>query len=137
MFALVGSFLLFFLFPLLNISHARPDCTVCHTSIMSKLNHHQGAEMGCTNCHGEHGTSTGNAFRLLDKVNNLCAQCHDVNSGVLQGHPVTGHKVESAADPINSRKPFTCTSCHNPHSSDVPYLFQYNFTIPPYSNGGS
>lgn len=35
----------------------------------------------------------------------------------MKGHPVAGHPLESAQDPLDTTRPFGCISCHEPHGA--------------------
>ena len=112
---------------------APEDCKYCH-SIMSKPNKHEGALMGCDNCHAPHGVNTGYPQRLLDKTNALCFQCHD-EKALLKGcindkecsHPVQNHPILAAKDPLFPNREFNCASCHDPHSSYVDHIIRYDY----------
>ncbi len=74
----------------------------------------------CLLCHDVH--SSGHAFMLLDSINAVCDVCHLGEQ--YDNHPVVGHPVASRPDPSRVNRDLSCTSCHDPHSSDVsPYLF--------------
>lgn len=120
-----------------NAIFAEEDCTHCHTQMTAKKVKHAAVEMGCTNCHAEHGQNTGNPFRLTQKLNDLCFQCHDPVAMRLEtGHWIQGHPVSRPQDPLYPEKAFTCVSCHNPHSSNQEKLFRYNNHAPAYKPAG-
>lgn len=125
----------------------QPDlCYNCHDkSDFTRKNVHAAVMMGCTSCHNPHANKT--KFLFEKGTNNLCLTCHaDVakNPHAVagfggQGHPFRGkrvkkketvegktvEKIEAGKDPLRPEKEFSCSSCHNPHSSDSIRLFRY------------
>jgi len=83
---------------------------------------------GCRLCHNHHAGS--NQKLILHPVFDLCTNCH---AGQKKGMHILGaiqlgfgesiHPVQGVEDPSNPPKELTCTSCHNPHSSDFAKLF--------------
>ena len=114
-------------------------CTECHDDRLSKTNKHPPAAEDCTYCHSRHGTETGNPARLYEKINATCLNCHDMGTSFGTygrppgGHPVAGHSVEGPKDKLHPEREMSCASCHNPHSSDMPSLFRYDFKKEPYA----
>ncbi|NIR25510.1 MAG: cytochrome c3 family protein, partial [Gammaproteobacteria bacterium] len=42
----------------------------------------------------------------------------------------SGHKTSGPKDPRRKSRPFTCTSCHEPHSSDSIFMFRFKAKVP-------
>lgn len=116
-----------------------PDiCYNCHDQTeFTKKNIHMAVLGGCGSCHTPHA-SENKTLLLQSTINLLCLQCHqDVfkkpHAVARWGgsHPLEGRRVERAGkveisrDPVRPDKEFSCTSCHNPHSSDYARLFRY------------
>ena len=106
-------------------------CLNCHSDkeeALKKETVHPPAGEDCKNCHNPHGTDF--AYQLNNKMNDLCFSCHDkegfklhVLSGVMGrsgGHPLEGKK-----DPSNPERDMSCISCHNPHGTDTPKLWNF------------
>jgi len=99
-------------------------CFECHNGILQTLNndrivHGPVAGGTCTLCHSPHGSSQ--PYMLLNPVVDQCVSCHDKR--YLMNHPVPGHPVQGQTDPLDPDRPFTCVSCHSPHSSNNESLF--------------
>lgn len=117
------------------VSAAEMKCVDCHDDIITdKAVPHQPAVENCTNCHkkhpgavpGEETPDPANPLRLKKLGNALCANCHD---GISEAdHPVSNHPTERDNDPVYTDKKFGCVSCHNPHGSQMPKLFRYNYS---------
>ncbi len=75
---------------------------------------------GCLACHSPHATRY--RYQLRRPINKLCVSCHTHFKGIKRGHPVGGHPVEGAMDPLRQGRRFSCTSCHNPHGSRYSYM---------------
>ncbi len=123
-------------------------CYACHekSKFAKKHVHSIIAAGGCTSCHTPH-ISNNHALLLSNDINELCKTCHAGKDGrhivAIPGkriHPITGKdpstltmiKVPDPArpgkemevpDPKNPGKDITCTTCHDPHSSDFANLF--------------
>lgn len=123
-------------------------CYFCHekTKFAKKYVHSIITAGGCTSCHTPH-ISNNPALLSSNDINELCKTCHSGKDGrhivSLPGkriHPITGKdpstltmiKVPDPArpgkemevpDPKNPGKDITCTTCHDPHSSDFANLF--------------
>ena len=111
-------------------------CLTCHQDrLKGKAYVHDGAvpsdddATGCINCHAPHGQPTRYAHRLKAKANDLCALCHQETmiDHTKGNHPIVGHPVLKMRDPLHPERMFTCISCHNPHASDMPNVFRYNY----------
>ncbi len=118
-----------------------PDlCFGCHDKAdFSKKNVHPPAAGGmCLTCHTPHSSDT--AWLLNKDQIQLCTDCHDkvgksphaISGFAAKGHPLGAPKLNKKTqelkipeDPVRKGKPFACSSCHNPHSSDSIHLFRY------------
>ncbi len=107
-----------------------PDlCFNCHDKAeFSRKNVHIPVQAGmCLQCHASIHASKDPAL-LPKRINAVCFECHkDIQK---TPHPVrgikkAGHPLWLKKDPKREGKPFSCASCHNPHSSDDPKLFRY------------
>lgn len=106
-------------------------CIYCHKDIGEGINdpkmhvHPAIDDAGCEGCHQPHGSKNG---KLLKKpLNDLCFTCH-AKKKFGDGHPINGHPLTLAQDPLFPEKPFTCVSCHKPHFSRNVRLQRYRFT---------
>lgn len=72
----------------------------------------------CTLCHDPHASD--NPSQLLTEVNRICMGCHTaIGEGhVVRGFAGKGHPLKGKKDPLRPERPFTCVSCHNPHSGE-------------------
>ena len=104
---------------------AAEKCDDCH-DMFDKHRSHEGAKMGCDGCHAADHKETGFPKHLTGKISDLCFQCHDEKA--LLDHPVSGHPISGPHDPLYPKEPFSCASCHDPHSADMPHLFRYDYT---------
>jgi len=103
--------------------------------------------VGCGGCHSPHASN--NPALLPNPINDICITCHKGQSKgshviAIPGgkfHPLKGVidistlKMIKVPDPKNPKKEIeipdpkvpgkelSCTSCHNPHSSDYKNLF--------------
>lgn len=119
---------------------AQPDlCYGCHDKTgFSKNTIHAPVAMGmCLSCHTPH-SSDGMALLVKNAVT-LCLECHadavkkqhiDAGSSSLR-HPLgetvkTKEGERELKNPALPDKPFYCGSCHNPHSTNTPTLFEFN-----------
>jgi len=126
---------------------SQPDmCYNCHDKTdFTKKNVHAAVMMGCTSCHNPHANKQ--RFLFEKGINNLCLTCHAdvakkphlVSGFSSAGHPLRGkrlkkketvegkirEKIEIGKDPARPDREFSCSSCHNPHSSDSIRLFRY------------
>ncbi len=129
-------FLIFLILLSTNYSSAGEKiCFDCHDNPLLKSGPHEGALWGCETCHAPH-QGYGGPAGLVAKVDQLCFSCHSRKAilgecsqpdGSDCGHPVNRHPVIKKKDPLYPKREFTCVSCHNPHSSDQPHLFRYNY----------
>lgn len=104
-------------------------CFKCHEGIANKKFKHGPVDAGyCNLCHDPHASP--NPAWLRKPAWELCTTCHaDQGSGV---HVVAGvvygnsHPTKSKRDPARPGKRLTCSSCHDPHSSENEQLFAYD-----------
>lgn len=105
-------------------------CTECHDPPLLKSRPHEGALWGCDTCHTPH-VSYSQPAGLVAKIDALCFQCHDrkriLGECAAPDGSDCGHPVIKTRDPLYPNKNFTCVSCHNPHSSEAPHLFRYDY----------
>ena len=122
----------------LGLNSNGDTCLDCHTNILNKPMQHEAAKMDCANCHDlEHKGAPGSNHLITSDISELCFNCHDKKALIEDcfptygrpacGHPASQHPVAGPKDPIYPLKAFTCVSCHNPHSSDMPKLFRYKY----------
>lgn len=114
-------------FSKLLISDSPDLCYNCHDKAeFTRKNVHAAVFGGCNTCHAPH-VSGNKTLLLQSSINGLCLQCHP---NVPKGPHATakyggGHPLKRPTDPARKDKEFTCSSCHNPHSSDSIRLFRY------------
>jgi predicted CXXCH cytochrome family protein len=93
-------------------------CVQCHDRAdFTRQTVHAALEEGCSACHDPHQ----NNFAALNSasLNDLCATCHE--EAMTHAHPIGAeHK-----DPRNGL-PLTCSSCHEPHSSDHEHMLTFD-----------
>lgn len=103
---------------------SQPDlCYNCHDKTpFTRKNIHAAIMMGCTSCHNPHANKQ--KFLFEKGINNVCITCHaDISKKVhiiANYHPLRGKK-----DPARKDREFSCSSCHDAHSSDNKRLFRY------------
>ena len=134
----------------LLVAEAPDLCLTCHDkAAFNRKNVHAPVAGGmCLGCHSPH--STDDIALLLKKPAATCLECHpDVSkkphavAGLSSNrHPLGIPKPErkrskqtpeqaplkqpdEVKDPARPGKTFYCGSCHDPHSSDSPWLFRY------------
>jgi predicted CXXCH cytochrome family protein len=113
----------------------RDLCYGCHTDQKSyffsaKYQHGPTATGMCTICHNPHASN--NEFWLKKPPWELCTTCHaEKASGrhILAWGP-TGdtHPTRGRPDPMKPEREFSCRSCHNPHASNAPKLWNFDVT---------
>ena len=74
----------------------------------------------CLTCHSPH--SSNNKTLLVANTKKLCLSCHEPK--FAKDHPVQKHPVEGVKDPRQPKNELSCVSCHNPHASAHPKLFE-------------
>lgn len=102
-------------------------CGTCHqeqrlaTKRFSRHPLEYQGQMGCTDCHNPHG-STSDHMLVRDTVNNTCFQCHAEKRGpfVWEHEPASDncancHASHGSNQPalLTQRAPFLCQSCHS------------------------
>ena len=111
----------------------RDLCYACHIDqknyfFSSAYQHGPTATGMCTICHNPHGSD--NEFWLKKEPWNLCTTCHaDKASGrhvIAWGPSGSTHPTRGRPDPMKPEREFSCRSCHNPHASNMPKLWNYN-----------
>ena len=112
----------------LSLTAKVPDlCFTCHDkSGFTKKTIHPPVKNGqCTYCHSPHS-----AYRermLTQTVFKLCTGCHEKEASgrhvLASVGPFESHPLKQKSDPNRKGGELSCTSCHNPHSSNGPRLF--------------
>jgi len=105
-------------------------CFACHDKVAftKKILHSPVTQGQCTLCHNPHDPTK--PFILEYSPADLCLMCHpDKSEG---GHVLAGlsfgdrHPIRDVPDPSRKGRELSCTSCHNPHSSDQRALFRHD-----------
>jgi predicted CXXCH cytochrome family protein len=116
-------------------SPVRDLCYGCHVDqknyfFSSPYQHGPTATGMCTICHDPHGSD--NEFWLKKEPWNLCTTCHaDKASGrhvIAWGPSGNTHPTRGRPDPMKPEREFSCRSCHNPHASKSPKLWNFDAT---------
>lgn len=119
----------------IKYSVKKPDtevCFGCHTEQKeewgSKKVVHGPVTLGkCTICHSPH--SAAYPFNLYKSRWDLCVNCHaEKGSGkhVLgDAFSTEGHPTRGKPDPIRIGKELSCSSCHQPHASNIQHLWAF------------
>lgn len=108
-------------------------CYLCHDQkrvLGGKIVHDAVKHNGCEACHDPH--SSNYKAHLVTDERSLCVspECHPRFKKITMGHPVANHPLRSVRDPLRPEREFSCSSCHNPHSSDFSLLLpgeEYSF----------
>lgn len=122
---------------------AVPDvCFSCHDrSLFRKKYRHGPVEAGlCLTCHLPHASDEKVAL-LVKRPVEVCLSCHrsvteqrHLVAGFGGGHPIglpqTGKKWKKLKDPLRPGKPFSCASCHDPHSADNRFMIRFAAASP-------
>lgn len=108
-------------------------CFGCHNKegFSRKSQHAPVASGTCNGCHNYHASDNENL--LLADSYKLCLQCHPnipKKPHVVIKMTGNSHVLLGRKDPNREGKPFDCTSCHLPHSSDWGKLYRYQATQP-------
>ena len=113
----------------------RDLCFGCHTDLKnyffsSQYQHGPTATGMCTICHNPHASD--NEFWLKKPPWDLCTTCHaEKASGrhiIAWGPSGDSHPTRGRPDPMKPEREFSCRSCHNPHASNAPKLWNFNAT---------
>ena len=111
----------------------RDLCWGCHADqkdyfVSSAYQHGPTATGMCTICHNPHASD--NEFWLKKQPWDLCTTCHaEKASGrhvIAWGPSGQTHPTRGRPDPKKPEREFSCRSCHNPHASNMPKLWNYN-----------
>lgn len=91
-------------------------CSECHSEVATgtdKNTYSHAILSDCLTCHTPHSS---NQKRLLkDEIYKICITCHD---GYQNNHPVSNHPVRFRKLSEDKDDIISCTSCHDPHSSN-------------------
>jgi predicted CXXCH cytochrome family protein len=116
-------------------------CFTCHDkgAFTRKYQHGPAAAGTCFFCHAPHAS----AYRwlLTGYTVRLCLTCHPqvkneshlISSTGRGGHPVgLGKKggLTHRRDPNHPDRRFSCVSCHDPHSADMPQMIKFTASSP-------
>jgi predicted CXXCH cytochrome family protein len=93
-------------------------CMTCHDAKpFQRKVRHAALDQGCVHCHDSH--SAAEPKLLKENTAKLCRSCHTDLSKHF-------HKPESAKPDPRTERPMTCSSCHDPHSAELPKLMLYS-----------
>lgn len=113
--------------PLYGVKDAEGKfCVECHSEEveifkgMTSL-HADVKDLKCRSCHRLHNTQE--AGLIFMPVNKLCYGCHEKIYG--GDHITPGHPLEAKKDPSREGRSFECTSCHDPHASNLKKLLKF------------
>jgi len=107
-------------------------CFDCHSEekhnwTSKKFMHGPVSAGKCIICHSPHASE--NPYNLLRPAWSLCTSCHTDDSISSGRHVITslvsdsGHPTHGKPDPLRKDRELSCASCHNPHASNVKFLF--------------
>jgi predicted CXXCH cytochrome family protein len=102
----------------------RAACVECHDDPLAGAKTvHEPASEGCATCHVPH--MSGNSHFLKRKGNELCLDCHEVDS---HSHTVDAERgvekyPESETFPRSGTQ-YACRGCHRPHASSERHLIR-------------
>jgi predicted CXXCH cytochrome family protein len=105
----------------------RPDlCYKCHDRTnFTKKNIHPVIIGRRCDCHNPHASEY--PYFLETTINELCVSCHkaeETGRHVVSLQRGRIHPVGRVPEPRNPKKLISCTTCHDPHSSNFSKLFQ-------------
>ncbi len=113
----------------------RDLCYGCHTDqkeyfFSSKYQHGPTSTGMCTICHNPHASD--NEYWLKKDPWDLCTTCHTEKASgrhvIAWGPSGNTHPTRGRPDPMKPQREFSCRSCHNPHASNAPKLWNFNVT---------
>ena len=104
--------------PKFEVEKESEVCFECHDDIKdgiakNKFVHAPVATERCTICHSPHASA--NRYLLRKTAVQICLSCHDDKSE--GNHPVVFHPYQFRKDPRDTKKEFSCVSCHQPHAA--------------------
>ncbi len=104
--------------PKFEVEKESEVCFECHDDIKDeiakkKFVHAPVATERCTICHSPHASA--NRYLLRKTAVQICLSCHDDKSE--GNHPVVFHPYQFRKDPRDTKKEFSCVSCHQPHAA--------------------
>jgi len=111
----------------------RDLCYACHIDakdyfFSSPYQHGPTATGMCTICHNPHGSN--NEYWLKKPPWELCTTCHTEKASgrhvIAWGPSGNTHPTRGRPDPMKPEREFSCRSCHNPHASNMPKLWNFN-----------
>lgn len=119
---------------------SKPDTRACFTCHFAKKEQwyarkyfHGPFNTGkCSICHNPHASE--NPFELVKDTWDLCISCHiDKGSGehVVKNFSQSKgmyHPTRGKPDPSRPGYELSCSSCHNPHASEMPRLERFSYT---------
>lgn len=112
-------------FGMLLVKEPPELCYTCHNrENFNKKYVHKIVTRRCS-CHNQHASE--NPHLLYASIFQVCTDCHRAKKS--GNHVVSSlpkgrvHPVDGVPDPRDAKKLITCTTCHNPHSSEYRNLF--------------
>jgi predicted CXXCH cytochrome family protein len=113
----------------LLIDDAKNLCFTCHDNIQKNLENKSikhlimNDSLSCLKCHSPHASKEPAVLLKKEKV--LCLNCHNKEFGPIKNMKKHISESKYIHDPVKE----SCSSCHNSHASDYPYLTK-DFFIP-------
>jgi predicted CXXCH cytochrome family protein len=94
-------------------------CVSCHPAAVGEGRvKHKALEKGCVSCHDAHGGAGPSLITAKDE-SEMCRKCHTD----LRNHY---HPTQSTRPDPRTGQAMRCSSCHQPHSSDLPGLLTHD-----------
>jgi len=114
---------------------AQETCFRCHLDIQGAMErkafrHGPAAQGHCTTCHDPHGSD--NRYWLRRPPFDVCTNCHAEKR--TERHVVVGfafgdsHPRKGRDHPLKPGTEFACPSCHNPHTGQSRFVWQFDST---------